>query len=143
MVLPVSNAMKHRYLVLRSLFDKPMHFDELVDETDLTTTLLLNALKSLFNSHAIKSKTLYPQNKDFDTELKKIGLEKGWNFIEPPKAKKIKFYQITNKGRNQIAYYEYKHQFYKEFQTKYDDSLNQPYYEEIQEIIQENNHFNY
>lgn len=116
--------MKNRYLILRGLFDRPLNFNQLIDETDLTSTLILNSLKSLFRSNAIKSITDHPQN-------------------DIPKSRKMKFYVITENGRNKLAYYEYKHQFYKEFPSRYDDSLNQPYYSEIQKIIEENNHFTF
>lgn len=122
----VTNAKKNRYLVLRAVFERPMSFTDLTHETGLRNTLLLNSLKSLFSSNAIKSAIVHPQ------ELKKIGLPK--KSFPKNTPKKMKNYFITKNGRKKLAYYEYKHQFYKEFP-------NEPYYEAIQEIIEENNYF--
>lgn len=133
--------MKCRYLVLRSLFDKAMYFKLLESETELQPLELLKALSTLISTFAIKKRIIRLNSDTYDIDLTELGIAKSLLGIENMPMRKKTFYIITNKGKNQLAFYEYKYQLYKLFNERYHSSLNQPYFDEIQKIIEENNHF--
>jgi len=126
----VTPSLLRKYEVLRYIWFGPKTAEELFTAcSNMEKRQVITALANLLDNHAIKKENI-PEEKATDEF-----------FNEGPKRIKKKSknrYAIIPNGRHKLAYWEWKYQLHTEIQPNafpWNDSFNEPYYEEMKKII--------